>query len=70
VDPVLLLDAVYARQALGDRDSALALAARAVRQDSAIASSVIRLPWYQPLREHPLFAAAMGGIAPAEARRR
>ena len=29
-----------------------------------------RLPWYQPLREHPLFAAAMSGIAPAEARRR
>jgi len=70
VDPVLLLDAVYARQSLGDRDSALALAARAVRQDSAIASSVTRLPWYQPLREHPLFAAAMGGIAPAEARGR
>jgi hypothetical protein len=70
VDPTLLLDAVYARQVLGDRDSALALAARAVRQDPAVASSLTRLPWYQPLRDHPLFAAAMDGIAPAEARRR
>jgi tetratricopeptide (TPR) repeat protein len=70
VDPVLLLDAVYARQTMGDLDSALAIAARAVQLDPALGPSMERLPWYQPLRRHPGFPAAMSGISPTEAGRR
>jgi TolB-like protein len=70
VDPILLLDAVYLRQSLGDMDSALALAARAARKDPSLVADVERLPWYRPLRDHPLFGAAMRGIPPAEARGR
>ena len=68
VDPVLLQDAVYARQELGDLDSALAIAARTVRVDPGAASLMERLPWYQALRRHPGFASAMKGIAPRGAR--
>jgi hypothetical protein len=67
VDPVLLLDAVYARQATGDLDSALVMTARAVRLDPGTVASVEQLPWYQELRRHPGFLAAMRGISPREA---
>ncbi len=70
VDANLLLEAAYARQAMGDRDSALALAARAVQQDPGTVGSFERLRWFQPLRDHPLFSAAMKGIPPTEAERR
>ena len=68
VDPVLLQDAVYARQELGDLDSALAIAARTVRLDPSAGPVMERLPWYQALRRHPGFPSAMKGIAPREAR--
>ena len=68
VDPVLLLDAVYARQALGDLDSALAITARAVQLNPSVGPGMERLPWFQPLRRHPGFPTAMKGIAPREAR--
>jgi hypothetical protein len=70
VDPVLLLDAVYARQSMGDLDSALAITARIVQLDSSMAPGIERLPWYQPLRRHPGFPSAMKGISPREAGRR
>jgi tetratricopeptide (TPR) repeat protein len=70
VDPVLLLDAVYARQMMGDPDSALVMAARVVRQDSATAANIEREPWYQELRRDPGFPAAMKGISPGETQRR
>ena len=70
IDPVLLLDAVYVRDVMGDADSALALAARAVREDPTAAQHMERSPWYQHLRGHPGFAAALGGIPPVEARGR
>ncbi len=55
VDPVLLQDAVYARQELGDLDSALVIAARTVRLDPSAGPVMERLPWYQTLRRHPGF---------------
>ena len=70
VDPVLLLDAAYARQEMRDADSALALLARAVQRDSALGPVVERQPWYQALRRQRGFAAAMSGIPPSESRRR
>jgi tetratricopeptide (TPR) repeat protein len=70
VDPVLLLDAVYVRDVMGDVDSALALAARAVREDPTAALGMERLPWFQRLRGYPGFAAALRGMSPAEVLRR
>ena len=67
VDPVLLLDAAYAQQTLGDLDSALAITARAVQLDPRLGPGIERLPWYQPLRRHPGFPAAISGISPTEA---
>ncbi len=67
VDPILLLDAAYARQALGDLDSALTIVARVVREDPGSGSGVERDPWYEPLRRQPGFPAAMKGIPPSEA---
>jgi hypothetical protein len=70
VDPVLLLDAVYARQSLGDLDSALAITARVVQQDPGQVPGLEREPWYEPLRQQPGFPAAIKGISPREARGR
>lgn len=67
-DGTLLLDAAYARQEMGDLDSALALSARAVRRDPMLVTLVERAPQFQPLRRHPAFPAAMQGISPPEAR--
>jgi len=69
VDPVLLLDAAYARQELGDPDSALAIVARAVRQQPSVAPSVERSRWFLVLRRSPAFPDAVKGIAPSERRR-
>jgi serine/threonine-protein kinase len=68
VDPGLLVEAAYARMVRGDADSALALSARAVREDPMLARALIELPQYAPLRRDPGFGAAMQGIPPAEAR--
>jgi tetratricopeptide (TPR) repeat protein len=67
IDPVLLLDAVYARQALGDPDSALAMLARAVQLDPGSGPGVERVPWYQSLRRQPGYPKAISGISPREA---
>jgi tetratricopeptide (TPR) repeat protein len=68
VDPILILDAAYVRQEHGDLDSALALAARAARQDSTTVVALERDPWYQRMRQQPGFQAAMQGVPPAGGR--
>jgi hypothetical protein len=68
VDPGLLVEAAYARMVRGDVDSALALSARAVREDPMLARALIELPQYAPLRRDPGFGAATQGIPPAEVR--
>jgi len=70
VDPTVFLDAAYARMVRGDADSALTLAARAVRGRQATATTFMTLPRYAQLRTEPGFADAMQGIPPSEARRR
>ena len=70
VVPQLLLDAAYARQSLGDLDSALTLAARAIRLDSTLAPAVERNIWYDEMRRLPAFPDAMKGIAPSEVKQR
>lgn len=69
VDENLLLNAVYARQALGDMDSALAMTARVVQMDPGQAPGIERARWYQELRRQPGFPDAIKGIAPSERRR-
>jgi len=70
VDATVFLDAAYARMIRGDADSALALAARAVRGRQTTATSFMTQPRYAPLRREPGFADAMQGIPPGEARHR
>ena len=70
MDPVLLLDAVYARQMMGDPDSALVMAARVVRQDSATAANIEREPWYQEARPGPGSPAGLEGSSPRGRQRR
>jgi hypothetical protein len=52
----------------GDIDSALALSARAVRENPMLARGLVERPQYAPLRRDPGFGAATQGIPPAEAR--
>jgi hypothetical protein len=68
VVPLLLIDAAYARQVQGDVDSALALTARAIRLDSTLGPAVERDPWYEAMRRHAGFTAAIRGISPSERR--
>lgn len=70
VAPDLLLDAAYAQQEIGDLDSALAIAARAVQLDSVAGQSAERQPRFTVLMRHPGFPEAMKGIPPKEAKRR
>ena len=68
VVPLLLIDAAYARQVQGDVDSALALTARAIRLDSTLGPAIERDPWYEAMRRHAGFTAAIRGISPSERR--
>jgi hypothetical protein len=70
VDINLLTAALFARQELGDVDSALAMTARIVQVDPTQASGFERDPWYQALRRHPDFPTAIKGISPGETQRR
>jgi len=68
--PEALADAAYARMVRGEADSALALVARAIRNEPAIAPYVMRATRFAPLRREPGFEAALQGIPPNEARGR
>jgi hypothetical protein len=68
VEPGLLTDAAYSRMVRGDADSALALAARAVRAEPMMARTLTELPRFAPLRREPGFDGAIRGIPPAEVR--
>ena len=65
VDPGVLIEAAFARMVRGDIDSALALSARAVREDPMLARALVEQPQYAPLRRDPGFGAATQGIPPA-----
>ena len=66
VDQNLLMNAVYARQALGDMDSALAMTAMVVQLDPGQVPGIERARWYQELRRQPGFPDAIKGITPSE----
>jgi serine/threonine-protein kinase len=68
VPPLALLDAAAVRTARGDLDSALALAARAVREEPATARQLQVHPRFRALRGHPAFEGAVGGVSPRETR--
>jgi len=54
----------------GDADSALALMARAIRDEPSIAPYVMRAARFAPLRRESGFEAALQGIPPTEMRGR
>jgi serine/threonine protein kinase/tetratricopeptide (TPR) repeat protein len=62
--------AAYARSVRGDTDSALALLARAMREQPSMIPYFMRAPRFAPLRREPEFAEATQGIPPAEVGRR
>ena len=68
--PEALTDAAYARMVRGDADSALALMARAIRDEPSIAPYVMRAARFAPLRRESGFEAALQGIPPTEMRGR
>ena len=69
VSPELRLDAAYARQEMGDLDSALAITASVVQADPAAGRGIEQQPRFASLVRHPGFPAAIKGISPREARR-